>query len=181
MSLIQEIAYGLPGALPPHRSYELRVSPTSGSAATYVSGSLLQISVPRIVRSFFQNNTGYITGRVTFNVATGTVYTKYLPCGGAYSFFSKYALRTANGQQLDNIDNPGYFFGIMCNLGMSPSQKIACANNFLLNQAGYQNLGIQFAAGTGNAGENLILDFAIPMIGAWNSKKYWSHLVMSCY
>jgi hypothetical protein len=176
MSLIQEIAYGLPGALPPHRSYELRVSPTSGSAATYITGGIIQISVPRIDRSFFQNNTGYITGRCTFTTATGTANLKYLTSGGAYSLFSKYALRTANGQQLDNIDNPGFIFSMLCNLGVSPSQKEAYANNFLFNQnsaGSYPNIGIGFAVGAGNAGQNLILDFAIPMLGAWNSDKYW--------
>lgn len=92
MNLISEIDFSLPGALPPTRTYEFRASPTSGSAATYTAGGLIQFSIPQMQRSFFENNTTYITGRTTFTAGsanTAGTDLKYFPSGGAYSQFSK--------------------------------------------------------------------------------------------
>lgn len=176
LQLISEIDFSLPGALPPTRTYEFRTSPTSGSAATYTAGGVIQFSIPSMPRSFFENNTTYITGRTTFTAGsanTAGTDLKFFPSGGAYSQFSKWALRSANGMSLDNIDNPGYLAGLLMNVGMTVGQKVACANTILTSdQSAYVNVGLQINTAA-DGGRKLVVDWAIPMIGVWNSSKYF--------
>jgi hypothetical protein len=170
MNLISEINFGLPGALPPSRTYELRAPSIGGTAGSFGPGQVIQFSIPSIDRTFFENNTTYITGRTAFTVAAPFTASeqKFFTAGGAYGQFVKWALRTANGQALDNIDNPGYLMGMILNIGMSVGQKISCANTILTSdQTGYTNAGYMFNV------TRVVVDWAIPMVGIWNNAKYF--------
>jgi len=172
VALPSELDFSLPASLPDNRSYELRTQPNN--ASTFSSqGSVIQISLPQLQRSFYESNSMYLTGRINVTCA-GTAGTDvlWMNPAGAYGAFSRWTVRTSGGQTLDDIQNPGYIANVMLNVGLNSSERIAYANTMLLHQSTAENnLGIQFNLAN-SPGQGTILDFSIPMIGLLNMTKY---------
>jgi len=172
VALPSELDFSLPASLPDNRSYELRTQPNN--ASTFSSqGSVIQISLPQLQRSFYESNSMYLTGRITVTCA-GAAGTDvlWLNPAGAYGAFSRWTVRTSGGQTLDDIQNVGYVANVLMNVGLNSSERVAYANNMLLHQSTAENnLGIQFNLAN-TPGQGTILDFAIPMIGLLNMTKY---------
>ena len=172
VALPSELDFSLPMSLPDNRSYELRTQPNN--ASTFSSqGSVIQISLPQLQRSFYESNSTYLTGRITVTCAgvAGTDVLWMNPAG-AYGCFSRWTVRTSGGQTLDDIQNPGYVANALLNVGLNSSERIAYANTMLLHQSLTENnLGMQFNT-TNSPGQGTVLDFSIPMIGLLNMTKY---------
>jgi len=127
-------------------------------------------------RSFYESNTMYLTGRIaiTSSVAAGAVADSgiYLNPAGIYGAFSRLTVRSANGNTLDDIQNPGYVANMLLKAGLTFSERTSCANTMLLNERGdNSNLGLTCNV-DGLPGQERILDFAMPMIGLLNMTKY---------
>lgn len=169
VALPSELDFSLPMSLPDSRSFELRTQPNN--ASTFSSqGSVIQISLPQLQRSFYESNSMYLTGRVTVT-SNNTTNPIYMNPAGAYGFFSRWTVRTSGGQTLDDIQNCGYVANVLLNAGLTTAERASCANSMLLNERNdNSNMGMTF--NTANAGRGLILDFAIPMIGLLNMTKY---------
>lgn len=172
VALPSELDFSLPSSLPDNRSYELRTQPNN--ASTFSSqGSVIQISLPQLQRSFYESNSTYLTGRMSVTCA-GVANTDilYMNPAGAYGFFSRWTVRTSGGQTLDDIQNPGYVANLLLNVGLTNSERVALANTMLLHQTTAEhNLGMTFNL-TGNAGQGTVLDWSIPMVGLMNMTKY---------
>lgn len=176
VALPSELDFSLPSSLPDNRSYELRTQPNNASTFTS-QGSVIQISLPQLQRSFYESNSMYLTGRITFTAggAGAAADLLYMNPAGAYGCFSRWTLRTSGGQTLDDIQNPGFIANVLLNAGLTTAERASCANTMLLNdRADNSNVGMAFntVGGAAEAGKGLILDFAIPMIGLLNMTKY---------
>jgi hypothetical protein len=177
VALPSELDFSLPASLPDNRSYELRTQPTNG--ATFVSttgGGVIQLSLPMLQRSFYESNTMYLTGRIaiTSSVAAGAAADTgiYLNPAGIYGGFSRLTVRSANGNSLDDIQNPGYVANMLLKAGLTFSERTSCANTMLLNERGdNSNLGLSVNV-DGLPGQERVIDFAMPMIGLLNMTKY---------
>lgn len=170
VALPSELDFSLPASLPDNRSYELRTQPNNASTFS-TQGSVIQISLPQLQRSFYESNSMYLTGRInlTFDSSAAVLW---MNPAGAYGAFSRWTVRTSGGQTLDDIQNPGYIANVMLNVGLNSSERIAYANNMLLHsQTVENNLGMSINL-TNNPGQGSVLDFAIPMIGLLNMTKY---------
>lgn len=164
----------LPASLPDNKSYEIRTQPTNG--ATFATqGSVIQMSLPLLQRSFYESNTMYLTGRLTATVAVAAAAatnTCYCNPAGIYGAFTRLTVRSANGNTLDDIQNPGQVANILLKAGLTTSERITCANTMLLNERqDGSNLGLSFNIENA-VGQTLALDFAMPMIGLLNMTKY---------
>jgi hypothetical protein len=172
VALPSELDFSLPMSLPDNRSYELRTQPNNASTFS-TQGSVIQISLPQLQRSFYESNSTYLTGRINVTCA-GTAGTDvlWMNPAGAYGCFSRWTVRTSGGQTLDDIQNPGYVANVLLNVGLNSSERIAYANSMLLHQSTAENnLGIQFNLAS-SPGQGTVLDFSIPMIGLLNMTKY---------
>jgi hypothetical protein len=177
VALPSELDFSLPASLPDNRSYELRTQPTNG--ATFVSstgGAVIQLSLPLLQRSFYETNTMYLTGRIaiTASLAAGALADTaiFLNPAGIYGAFSRMTVRSANGNTLDDIQNPGYVANMLLKSGLTFDEKVGCANTMLLNERGdTSNLGLAVNV-DGFPGQERIIDFAMPMIGLLNMTKY---------
>lgn len=176
VALPSELDFSLPASLPDNRSYELRTQPNnastfSGTAAA--GGSVIQISLPQLQRSFYESNSMYLTGRIVVAVAGAGAAADvlYMNPAGAYGCFTRWTVRTSGGQTLDDIQNPGFVANLLLQAGLTSAERISCANSMLLNERGDEsNAGMTFNSNT--AGRTRTLDFAIPMIGLLNMTKY---------
>jgi len=173
VALPSELDFSLPASLPDNRSYELRTQPNN--ASTFSSqGSVIQISLPQLQRSFYESNSMYLTGRITITTAGANADADvlYMNPAGAYGCFSRWTVRTSGGQTLDDIQNPGFVANLLLNAGLTTAERVSCSNTMLLNERDDDsNLGMTFNVAN-TAGQNKILDFAIPMIGLLNMTKY---------
>lgn len=172
VALPAELDFSLPSSLPDSRSYELRTQPNNASTFT-TQGSVIQISLPQLQRSFYESNSMYLTGRITFTTnGANPDDDLYMNPAGAYGCFSRWTVRTSGGNTLDDIQNPGYIANVMLNASLTSAERASCANSMLLNErADNSNLGMSFNVANA-AGRVLILDFALPMIGLLNMTKY---------
>jgi hypothetical protein len=172
VALPSELDFSLPASLPDNRSYELRTQPNNASTFT-TQGSVIQISLPQLQRSFYESNSMYLTGRLVITVAGAgaAADVMYMNPAGAYGCFSRWTVRTSGGQTLDDIQNPGFVANLLLQAGLTTAERASCANSMLLNErADESNLGMTFNSNT--AGRTRTLDFAIPMIGLLNMTKY---------
>jgi hypothetical protein len=178
VAIPQELNFtDLPSALPDCKAYEYRTAPAGGNSTyTLGSNSVIQFSLPRLERAFFQTKSSYITGRCTVVLAGGVAGTDYKAVAGSfYSLFSQYTLRSANGGVLDSISQVGIIANTLLNLGVDIGAKQGFANNLGLNQGSTlwsNNIGLKFNYATA-AGRVLTLDFALPIFGVWNTSHYW--------
>lgn len=174
ISLPVELDFSLPASLPDNKSYEMRVQPTNG-ATFNTPGGIIQISLPLLQRSFYESSTMYLTGRITCTAAVAaSTNTTRIFCNpaGIYGAFSRLTVRTAGGNTLDDIQNPGIIANMLLKAGLTNSERITCANTMLLNERqDTSNLGLSFNWAS-QAGQLLALDFAMPMIGLLNMVKY---------
>jgi hypothetical protein len=175
VALPSELDFSLPASLPDNKSYEIRTQATNG--ASFVSttgGAVIQMSLPLLQRSFYESNTMYLTGRITVtsSQAAGAAGTTdiFLNPAGIYGAFSRLTVRAANGNTLDDIQNPGYIANMLLKAGLTFSEKIAAANTMLLGET-TANLGLSFNLAN-TPGRVKTLDFAMPMIGLLNMTKY---------
>jgi hypothetical protein len=118
----------------------------------------------------------YLTGRIaiTSSLAAGAIDATgiYLNPSGIYGAFSRLTVRSANGNTLDDIQNPGYVANMLLKSGLTFDEKIGCANTMLLSERGdFSNLGLAVNVDT-LPGQERIIDFAMPMIGLLNMTKY---------
>jgi hypothetical protein len=178
VALPSELDFSLPASLPDNRSYEIRTQPTNGAtfASTATSGgSVIQLSLPLLQRSFYESNTMYLTGRITMvnSLAAGTAQTTgiALSPGGIYGLFSRMTVRASNGNTLDDIQNVGFLANLLLKAGITFAERISLVNTMLLGQDGTSNLGL--IVNVQNApGQGTLLDFSMPMIGLLNMTKY---------
>ena len=175
VALPSELDFSLPASLPDNRSYELRTQPTNG--ATFVSstgGAVIQLSLPLLQRSFYESNTTYLTGRITVtsSLAAGAPGATdiFLNPAGIYGAFSRLTVRSANGNTLDDIQNPGYVANMLLKAGLTFAERISCSNTMLLGDLP-NNLGLSFNLSS-VPGRVKTLDFCMPMIGLLNMTKY---------
>lgn len=182
VALPTELDFSLPASLPDNKSYEIRTQPTNGAtfASTATSGgSVIQMSLPLLQRSFYESDTMYLTGRITMvnsanitppgtQAATGIA----LNPAGIYGLFSRMTVRAANGNTLDDIQNAGYIANLLLKSGVTFAERFALANTMLLGNDGtLPNLGL--VCNIQNApGQGTVLDFSMPMIGLLNMTKY---------
>jgi len=179
VALPTELNFSLPASLPDNKSYEIRTQPTNGAsfASTATSGgSVIQMSLPLLQRSFYESDTMYLTGRITMvnSLAVGAQNATGIGLnpGGIYGLFSRMTVRAANGNTLDDIQNPGYIANLLLKSGITFAERTALANVLLLgNGQLLPNLGMVVNL-DGVAGSGTVLDFSMPMIGLLNMTKY---------
>jgi hypothetical protein len=81
-------------------------------------------------------------------------------------------VRAANGNTLDDIQNPGYIANLLLKAGITFAERTALGNVLLLgNGQILPNLGMIVNLDA-TAGQGTILDFYMPMIGLLNMTKY---------
>jgi hypothetical protein len=178
VALPTELDFSLPASLPDNKSYEIRTQPTNGAtfASTATSGGqVIQMSLPLLQRSFYESDTMYLTGRITMvnSLAVGAQNATGIALNpaGIYGLFSRMTVRAANGNTLDDIQNPGYIANLLLKAGVTFAERFSLVNTMLLGQDGLSNLGL--IANIQNApGQGTILDFSMPMIGLLNMTKY---------
>lgn len=97
---------------------------------------------------------------------------------GIYGAFSRITVRSANGNTLDDIQNPGYIANLLLKSGITFAERLSLTNTLLLSlqtptatAAVTNNLGL-IVNQANIAGQGTILDFAMPMIGLLNMTKY---------
>jgi hypothetical protein len=175
VALPSELDFSLPASLPDNKSYEIRTQPTNG--ASFVSttgGAVIQMSLPLLQRSFYESNTMYLTGRITVtsSLAAGAAAATdiFLNPAGIYGAFSRLTVRAANGNTLDDIQQPGYVANMLLKAGLTFSERTSCANTMLLGETA-ANLGLSFNLAA-TPGRVKTLDFCMPMIGLLNMTKY---------
>lgn len=176
-ALPSELDFSLPNSLFENKSYEIRTQPTNG--ATFVSstgGAVIQLSLPLLQRSFYESNTMYLTGRIaiTASLAAGAAADTaiYLNPAGIYGAFSRLTVRAANGNTLDDIQQPGVIANMLLKAGLTFAERVSCANTMLLSERNdTSNLGLSVNI-DGLPGQERILDFCMPMIGLLNMTKY---------
>lgn len=175
VALPSELDFSLPASLPDNKSYEIRTQPTNG--ASFVSttgGAVIQMSLPLLQRSFYESNTMYLTGRITVasSLAAGAAAATdiFLNPAGIYGAFSRLTVRAANGNTLDDIQQPGYVANMLLKAGLTFSERISCANTMLLGETA-ANLGLSFNLAN-TPGRVKTLDFCMPMIGLLNMTNY---------
>lgn len=177
VALPSELDFSLPASLPDNRSYEIRTQPTNG--ASFVStagGTMIQLSLPLLQRSFYESNTMYLTGRITLtgSLAVGALADTGMALNpaGIFGAFSRLTVRAANGNTLDDIQNPGYIANLLLKSGITFAERRPLANTMLLaDNVTSVNLGL--TCYTQNvAGKSTVLDFSMPMIGLLNMTKY---------
>jgi hypothetical protein len=179
VALPSELDFSLPASLPDNKSYEIRTQPTNGAsfvATTNAGGSVIQLSLPLLQRSFYESNTMYLTGRIaiTASLAAGasTATGIFLNPAGIYGAFSRLTVRASNGNTLDDIQNVGQIANMLLKAGLTFAERISCANTMLLNERNdTSNLGLSCNI-LGLPGQERILDFTMPMIGLLNMTKY---------
>jgi hypothetical protein len=118
----------------------------------------------------------YLTGRIAITASTAAgaaaATAIYLNPAGIYGSFSRLTVRSANGNTLDDIQNPGYVANMLLKAGLTFDEKIGCANTMLLNERGdNSNLGLSVNV-DGLPGQERVIDFAMPMIGLLSMSKY---------
>ena len=174
VALPSELDFSLPASLPDNKSYEIRTQPTNGATFS-AQGSVIQLSLPLLQRSFYESSTMYLTGRLTTTVAvpaSGSTNVCYCNPAGIYGAFSRLTVRSANGNTLDDIQNPGQVANLLLKAGLTASERVTCANTMLLNErTDASNLGMSFNIASA-PGQVTTLDFAMPMIGLLNMTKY---------
>lgn len=177
VALPTELNFSLPASLPDNRSYEIRTQPTNGATFTSSAGGVvIQLSLPLLQRSFYESNTMYLTGRIDINgsLAPGALADTgmLLNPAGIYGAFSRLTVRAANGNTLDDIQNPGYIANLLLKSGITFAERLPLANTMLLsNSVSSVNSGLTCNV-TGVAGRGDLLDFCMPMIGLLNMTKY---------
>lgn len=177
VALPSELDFSLPASLPDNKSYEIRTQPTNGGTFTSTAGGVvIQCSLPLLQRSFYESNTMYLTGRITLdcNVAAAAEADTGLALNpaGIYGAFSRLTVRAANGNTLDDIQNPGYIANLLLKAGLTVPERVSLGNTMLLSQsATANNLGLIVNVDA-VAGRERILDFCMPMIGLLNMTKY---------
>lgn len=174
VALPSELDFSLPASMPDNKCYEIRTNPTNG-ATFNTQGSVIQMSLPLLQRSFYESDTMYLTGRLTASVAVAastTTNTCYCNPAGIYGAFSRITVRSANGNTLDDIQNPGQVANILLKAGLTTAERASCANTMLLSErSDNMNLGMSF--NIENApGQGVVLDFSMPMIGLLNMTRY---------
>lgn len=174
VALPSELDFSLPSSLPDNKSYEIRTQPTNG-ATFNTPGSVIQMSLPLLQRSFYESSTMYLTGRIACSAAVpASTAANRILCNpaGIYGAFSRMTVRSANGNTLDDIQNPGQIANVLLKAGLTFSERTSCANTMLLNDRNDNtNLGLQFNIAS-SPGQLLTLDFCMPMIGLLNMTKY---------
>ncbi|MFY7885895.1 MAG: hypothetical protein ACOVOV_13740 [Dolichospermum sp.] len=175
VALPSELDFSLPASLPDNKSYEIRTQATNG--ASFVSttgGAVIQMSLPLLQRSFYESNTMYLTGRITVtsSLAAGAAAATdiFLNPAGIYGAFSRLTVRAANGNTLDDIQQPGYVANMLLKAGLTFAERISCSNTMLLGDSP-NNLGLSFNLAN-TPGRVKTLDFCMPMIGLLNMTKY---------
>jgi len=177
VALPSELDFSLPASLPDNRSYEIRTQPTNG--ASFVStagGTMIQLSLPLLQRSFYESNTMYLTGRITLagSLAPGAVDATGIGLNpsGIFGAFSRMTVRAANGNTLDDIQNPGFIANLLLKSGITFAERRPLANTLLLaDNVTSVNLGLTVNVAN-LAGRSTVLDFSMPMIGLLNMTKY---------
>jgi hypothetical protein len=168
-----ELDFSEASSLPESRSYEYRIQPSNASTFS-TAGGTIQLSLPMLNNTFWENNTMYITGRTTVTCA-GTNNTDFVafPACGAYSLFSKQVWRTQSGQTLENIDNVGALVNELLAVGFVGAERTPYANTMCLSDDEanlHTSLGLVF--NTDKQGKNKIIDWALPLVGIMNMTKY---------
>lgn len=177
VALPSELDFSLPASLPDNRSYEIRTTPIGGATFQSTAGGVvIQCSLPLLQRSFYESNTMYLTGRITVAtaVAAGGENTTGMALNpaGIYGAFSRITVRAANGNTLDDIQNPGYIANLLLKAGLVVDERIALGNTMLLSQSATPNNFGLVCNVDATAGRNRILDFSMPLIGLLNMTKY---------
>ena len=180
VALPTELNFSLPASLPDNKSYEIRTQPTNGAsfvATGTAGGAVIQMSLPLLQRSFYESNTMYLTGRITMvnslavgaQAATGIA----LNPAGIYGAFSRFTVRAANGNTLDDIQNPGYIANMLMKAGITYAESWSLSNTLLLSESSADDSNLGLIVNIQNApGQGTVLDFAMPMIGLLNMTKY---------
>jgi hypothetical protein len=168
-----ELDFSDASSLPESRSYEYRIQPSNASTFS-TSGSTIQLSLPMLNNTFWENNTMYLTGRttVTCSGTNGTDFCAFPACG-AYAMFSKQTWRTQSGQTLENIDNVGALVNELLAVGFLGAERTPYANTMGLSadeQYLHSSLGLMFNSTL--QGRNKIIDWALPLVGIMNMTKY---------
>jgi hypothetical protein len=170
-ALPSEVVFSLPSSLVAHRSYEYRANPSNSNVFTS-EGSTIQLTLPRLEKSFYQTNTIYVRGRLSLTF-TGTASTDItnpdfsFTSAGAYSLFSRQVVRTGAGQTLETIQNPGIITNIQMAYGLTPAERQGM-NNLIRNTPTYSSYSAQCSSagwgmGTNVVGHGGVIDFCIPL------------------
>lgn len=168
-----EIVFELPNSLiAGTRSYEYRSNPSNANNFT-TEGSVIQFTLPRLDRSFYQTNTIYVRGRLALTLlgtASADIGDPNLSftSAGAYSLFSRQVVRTANGNTIETIQNPAILTNVQMSYGLTPAERVGMSN-LVKNAPGstiWNNLTTSAGWGMGcsaPAGHNTTMEFSIPL------------------
>lgn len=103
--LTTDFIYSDPSSLPSSNSYELRILPEN-STSSKKEGQKFTFKFKKNDRTFMQNQTAFVTGRIEFTASassTDTLPGNNIAGGGAYSLFNKFKLYTSQGIVLDKL------------------------------------------------------------------------------
>lgn len=175
---VQEITSVLPSELlysTPQKLEESKtVSYSVNSLASEYSqaGTDIRFTMPMVQKQFLKSNSLSISGQLVFTMAAAGTTAKYAIQGTLYSIFQNQQIQLANGQIIENFNNPGILVNSMLNQTADLSQQnplalsygIGTGNNsnctLLINGANLAEGWMKDAAGV------VTVDFCIPLISA---------------
>lgn len=168
----EELTFPLPPTMVASRTYEYRTNPSNANSFN-TEGSVIQLTLPNLPRSFYQNNTIYVRGRLALTYILAAEANPLDPpvsfnSAGAYSLFSRQVVRTANGQTLETVQNPGVVSNIQMAYGLTPAERVGMSAMTKNSLTASSNFGTGSSLGwalnvTSPAGHGSVIEFAIPL------------------
>eukprot|EP01039_Chlorochromonas_danica_P012108 gene12108-13759_t len=169
----EELTFPMPPTLVASRTYEYRTNPSNANSFS-TEGAVIQLTLPNLPRSFYQNNTIYVRGRCALTITpTAEANASLSPpisftSAGAYSLFSRQVVRTANGQTLETVQNPGIVSNIQMSYGLTPAERVGMSSITKIAPTVNTNMGVCTSLGwqlgiQAPRGHNAEFEFCIPL------------------
>ena len=168
----EELTFPMPPTLVASRTYEYRTNPSNANSFN-TEGAVIQLTLPNLPRSFYQNNTIYVRGRLALSYILAAEANPLDPpvsfnSAGAYSLFSRQVVRTANGQTLETVQNPGVITNAQMAYGLTPAERVGMSAMTKIALTSSSNSGTGTSLGwalnvSSPAGHGSVIEFAIPL------------------
>lgn len=174
---VQEITSVLPGELlysTPQKLEESKtVSYSVNSLASEYSqaGTDIRFTMPMVQKQFLKSNSLSISGTMVFTLSGAGVNSKFALQGTLYSIFQNQQIQLANGQIIENFNNPGILVNSMLNQTADISQQNPLSLSYGVNSGISSNCtlllnGGSITEGWMKDGAVVNVDFCIPLISA---------------
>lgn len=165
-----ELSYTELSRMYPSRKMELRRQPFN--ASTFTDGNMIQITIPKMDKSFLNCATNCLTYTLNWTLTTGAnpmvVDTNFVSLlSSAWAPFRRLVVKQSGGQDLDQIDNVNALVHNILDLTLSPVEKeVNVALGFNSNN-GATNAGLMIYNGAqvANTVQAMSATFSIPLVG----------------